>query len=125
MKELTGILLALGLLGGASALAVQAGDRQTVVSPPDAVAEELVRALVNQRFDPARAYLADPDGVTEAQLRSLAEALGDPTTIEAELVRASSSRALAIVRTSTAEHSDAHTFALVFDRDWKVDLGIR
>jgi hypothetical protein len=123
MKELLAVLLAFGLLLGASALAVESlGDRQTVVSPPDAVAEELVRALVNERFDQARAYLAEPETVTDDQLRALAASLGDPTTIESELTEAGRERALATVTTSSGARSQAHRFALVFEGDWQVDL---
>lgn len=123
MKELLGVLLAFALLAGASALAVESlGDRQTVVSPPDAVAGELVRALVNERFPQARAYLKDPEAVTEGELRALADSFGDPTTIDSELVELGQDRARATVRTSSAQDSHAHTFTLVFDDAWQVDL---
>ena len=121
MRQLFGVLTAFALLAGATVLAVERfGDRELFVSPPDAVAEDFVRALVNGRYDQARAYLADESSASYDELRALHEKLGDPSEIEASVVARDDRRALVNVRVSEAERSEAVAFTLLFEKEWKV-----
>jgi 4-alpha-glucanotransferase len=123
MMRLLGILLALGALLGASALATERfDDRELFVSPPDAVAEQFVRAVVSGRYDQARAYLAEESSASEDELRALRAKLGDPSEVEAQTLSRDDTRALATVRVSSVEKSEAVSFTLVFDEEWKIDL---
>lgn len=114
MRRLFGILIPFAVLLGASALAVERfHDRELFVSPPDAVAEQFVRALVNGRYDQAREYLADESS-------SLPAVLDDATEVEAKTVSRDDTRALVSVRVSSAERSEAVAFTLEFGREWKI-----
>lgn len=116
MKELLGVLLASALLLGATAVAVhQFDDRELMISPPDATAEQFVRAIVAKRFAQAKKYLAEP--VSESELRALHEQLGDATEIEAKLLSRDKERAMVNV----SAESNALTLALVFEKEWKVE----
>lgn len=120
MRQLLGIAIAFGLLAGATGLAVERfGDRELFVSPPEAVAEDFVRAIVTGRYDQARPYLED-DSMPEEELRALRAALGDPTEVESKLVARDDARALVNVRVSEAERSEAVAFTLVFEKEWKI-----
>ena len=121
MRQLFGVLIAFALLAGASVLAVERfGDRELFVSPPDAIAEDFVRAVVNGRYDQARAYLEEESSMAEEELRALDETLGEPSKIEAKVVWRDDTRALADVRVSDAEESQAMAFALLFENEWKI-----
>lgn len=127
MKELLSVALAMALLIGASALAVEHfDDRGLFVSPPDAVAEGFAREVVMKRWDRARAYLDDPDSKSNAQIEALQKSweqrVGNPSTIEAEIITRTNEQALANVRMRSARGSEAVAFALVFDREWKIVL---
>lgn len=122
MTRLLAVAIAFAVLLGATALAVDHfDDRELMVSPPDAVAEGFVRAVVNGRYDQARALLAEESSMSEDELRALDESLGDPTEVEAETISRDDERALATVRTSGADESDALSFTLTFDRQWKIE----
>lgn len=124
MKKLLGILLAAAILIGGTALAVQLGDRGTFVSPPDAMAEGFVREIVTKRWDRARAYLLEPDSVSDAELAALEKSweaqAGDPSSIEAETITQDYSQALVTVRMRSGRGSEAVAIVLQFDDDWKV-----
>ena len=114
MRRLCGILIPFALLLGASALAVERfHDRELFVSPPDAVAEQFVRSLVNERYDQAREYLAE-------ESQSLPEVLDGATDVEAKTVSRDDTRALVNVRVSDGERSEAMAFTLVFESEWKI-----
>ena len=118
MKEIAGVIMATALLIGMSALAVERfDDRETFVSPPDAVAEGFVREVVTRRWDRARTYLADPDSMSETEVAAL---LGDPTEIDAALISRTDARALVNVRLKSARDTRVVGFRLVFDREWKI-----
>lgn len=123
MSRLLGVLAALGLLLGGSALAVHAlDDRELVIPPPDAVAEGFVREVITGRYARAREYLAEPESRSDEQLRALRESLGeDPTEVEAELVGRNDEQALANVRVSGGQGSQAVAFTLTFDSEWKIE----
>jgi hypothetical protein len=117
MKELFGVLLASAVLVGATALSIhQFGDRELMTPPPDAAAEQFVRAIVAKRFEQAKKYLAKP--ASESELHALQEQLGDATEIEAKLLSRDEERAMVGV----SAESNALTFALVFEKEWKVEL---
>lgn len=125
MKELLGVTLAMGLLIGVSALAVeQFGDRELFVPPPDVVAEGFVREIVTKRWERAREYLAEPESISDAQLEALQKSweasVGEPTTFEAETITRDDAEALANVRMQSARGSEAVAFALRFDDEWKI-----
>jgi hypothetical protein len=116
VRQLLGIVLALGALLGASALAIERfDDRELFVPPPDAVAEQFVRAVVYKRYDQAREYLA------EGASQSLPAVLEDATEVEAETIARDDERALVNVRMSDGERSEAVAFTLVFESEWKID----
>jgi len=124
MKHLLGVTIPIVLLGSIVAASVHlAEDRELFVSPPDAVAEGFIRAVITCRYDQARAFLADPNRVTNDALR--AWRLGHPDRVEAEIVSRDSRRALVNVRLSSATSSDAFSLSLVFDREWRVEFGVR
>lgn len=125
MKEAAVALLSFALLLGATALAVETfGDRELMVSPPDAVAECFVRETITGRYARARQYLSDPRSMSDDDVRDLEQFIesrvGEPTEVEAELVSRDDQRALVTVRVSAAERSEALSYGLVFDREWKI-----
>lgn len=125
MKEILSVALAVALLVGASALAVgQFDDRETFVSPPDAVAEGFVREVVMKRWDRARAYLVDPDAMSNTEVEALQKSweqrVGNPSMIEAEVVARTDEKALASVRMKSEKGSEAVAFSLVFEKEWKI-----
>ena len=126
MKEIAGVILATALLLGMSALAIERGDRETFVSPPDAVAEGFVREVVTKRWDRARPYLADPDATSNAQIEALQKSwerrLGDPSEVDAELVSRTDEQALVNVRLKSAKGTGIVPFALEFDGEWTIAL---
>jgi hypothetical protein len=121
MRQLLGIFVSFTLLAGASLLAVERlDDRELFVPPPDAVAEEFVRAVINGHYEPARSYLAEESSMPDDELRALQESLGDPSEIEAEVVSRDDTRALANVRVSGGGDSASVSFTLQFDQEWKI-----
>ena len=125
MKELAVVLICFALLLGATALAVETfGDRELMVSPPDAVAEGFVRETLTGRYARARQYLADPDSMSDDDVRALEQSIearvGDATEVEAEIVSRDDERALATVRVSSGQGSEALSYTLAFDSEWKI-----
>lgn len=128
MKELSGVLLITAVLIGASAAAVgPMGDREVFTPPPEAVAEGFFRAVMNSRYDQARAYLTDPEGTSNEALRSLEvrveSAIGDVHDVKADLVSRTDQSALVNVRLKSAHGSEATGTALEWrDGEWRVVL---
>ena len=122
MKEIAGVVLATALLVGMSALAIERGDRETFVSPPDSVSEGFVREVVTKRWDRARTYLADPDSMSNAEIEALQKAWGDPSTVEAEIVSRTDEQSLVNVTLKSAKGSEVIALALVFDGEWKIEM---
>jgi hypothetical protein len=125
MKEIARVLLAMALLIGVSALAIERfDDRELFVSPPDAVAEGFVREVIMKRWDRARTYLPDPDAVSNTEIEALQKSweqrLGDPSVFEAELVSRTDEQAKVNVRLKSAKGSAVLVFGLVFDGEWKI-----
>ncbi|HEX8410892.1 MAG TPA: hypothetical protein VF883_18655 [Thermoanaerobaculia bacterium] len=125
MKESAVALLSFALLLGATALAVETfDDRELMVPPPDAVAEGFVRETITGRYARARQYLSEPESMSNEDVRELEQFIesrvGEPTEVEAELVSRDDKRALVTVRVSAAERSEALSYGLVFDQEWKI-----
>ena len=122
MKEAAIVLIAFALVLGGTALAVDVfHDRELTVSPPDAVAEGFVRGVITGRYTRAKEYLAEPDSRSEDELRRLDEQLGEASEIEAELVSRDDEQALVTVRVSSKDASEAVSYGLVFEREWKIE----
>ncbi len=126
MKEIVGVILATALLLGMSALAIERGDRETFVSPPDAVAEGFTREVVTKRWDRARTYLAGPDSMSNAEIAALQKSweqrAGDPSEVQAETSSLTDEKALVNVTLKSAKGSAVLVFALTFDGEWKIAL---
>ena len=121
MKEIAGVLVAMALLIGMSALAIERfDDRELFVSPPDAVTEGFVREVVTKRWDRARTYLADPDSISNAEIEALQKSWGDPSTVDAEIVSRTNERASVNVTLKSAKGSEVVAFTLTFDGEWKI-----
>ena len=123
MIRLLWVLIALGIVLGASALAVERfDDRELFVPPPDSVAEGFVREVITGRYTRAQEYLSEPR--PEEGLRALQQTLeartGDPSEVEAEVVAQDHERALVNVRVSGGEGSESVAFALTFEEEWKI-----
>ena len=126
MKEAAVALLSFALLFAATALAVETfGDRELMVSPPDAVAEGFVRVIITGRYARARQYLSEPESMSNDDVRDLEQFIesrvGEPSEVEAEFVSRDDQRALVTVRVSAAERSETLSYGLVFDREWKIE----
>ncbi len=127
MTRIVSALLPIVLLWALAALAVHRfDDRESFVSPPDAVAEGYIRAVTSRRYDQAREYLIDPEAVTNDDLRAMQHAfesrLGRPDKIEAETISRDATRALVTVRLSSPKASDAKSVSLAFaEGGWKVE----
>jgi hypothetical protein len=125
MKELLGVVLTIALMLGISGVAVQRfGDRETLVPPPDAVAEGFVREVMTKRWDRARASFDEPDAVSNREIAALQKAwherVGDPSELEAETITRDSDQALVSVRMQSARGSEAVSFALRFHDKWTI-----
>lgn len=123
MKEIAGVVVAMALLIGMSALAIERfDDRELFVSPPDAVAEGFVREVVTKRWDRARTYLVEPDSKSNAELETLQKSWGEPSGVEAEIVSRTEEQASVSVKLKSAKVSVVLAFELVFDGEWKIAL---
>ena len=121
MKEMAAVTVAMALLIGMSALAVERfGDRELFVSPPDAVAEGFVREVVTKRWDRARTYLVEPDSMSNTEIEALQKSWGDPSTVDAEIVSRTDERASVNVSLKSAKGSEVAAFELTFDGEWEI-----
>lgn len=68
-------LVAAVALGAIGAAVFAGGDRQMFVSPPEAVAEDFLRALAGGRYDVAVAYAAPSAGITRREIQRRSDAL--------------------------------------------------
>ena len=110
-----------GILVAVSALAVeQFGDRETVVAPPDSIAEQFTRSVMARRWEPARQYLENPDARSQDDLEAMQQQFGEGEAVEAELVSRDQERALVTVRLPS--RGVVKNFALTFDRSWKITV---
>lgn len=125
MGRLLAIFAAAALVVGITALSVNVfDDRETMIPPPDAVAEGFVREVLMKRWARARPYLVEEmsDAQLEALEQSLESRVGDAMTIEAELLSRDDEQALVTVRLEGPKGSEAVSYALRFDEEWKVAL---
>lgn len=120
MKELVFVAIAFAVLIGGSVLAVETfGDRETFVPPPDAVAEQFARAVMAKRWEPAKAYLQDPESRSEQELEELQRELGEQENVEAEIVARDQKRA--VVSVKVPERNVIRNYSLVFGEEWKIE----
>ena len=76
MKDLLLLVLATAVALGVVAAAVGfAHDTNTLVSPPESVAEQFVRKLAGRRYDVARAHLAEDSPALRARIRTASDML--------------------------------------------------
>jgi len=119
VRELLSGLVLFALFAGASLFAVDViGDRETVVPPPDAVAEQFVRAVGAKRWEPSRAYLQDPRALSDEVLEAMQKDVGEGQNIEAEVVTRDDERAVVTVRVPS--RNLVKNFTLTFDQEWKI-----
>ena len=119
MRELISGLMMFALLAGASFVAVeQFDDRETVVSPPDAVAEQFTRAVMAKRWEPAREYLQNTESISDDELEAMQKQLGEGENVEAGIVSRDDEQALVTVRVPSRGY--VKNFALTFDRQWRI-----
>jgi hypothetical protein len=111
------VTLGVAVLVAATAAAVELlHDRELLVPPPDAVAEQFVRSVMAKRFEPARAYLLEPGSVSREQLEELQSRLGEGENPDAEIVsRDQESATVDVVIKETT-----FTIPLAWDKGWKV-----
>jgi hypothetical protein len=105
MKTIAQLLAVLALaMAVVAAWVFGAGDRQTFVPPPDAVAEGFVRQLASRRYDRVDSYLSRSHRITAAELRWRCDPLwrysGQVNHVDAELVARDAERARAVARVS-------------------------
>ncbi len=119
MRELLSGLIMFALLVATSALAIEVlDDRETVVPPPDAVAEQFIRAVMAKRWEPARTYLQSPEAMSDEELEALQRELGEGQNVEAETVSRNDEEAVVTVR--LPERAVVKNLSLVFDEEWLV-----
>lgn len=119
MREVLSAAIAFALLVGASALAIEKlHDRETVVPPPDAVAETFTRSVMCKRWDQAAEFLEDPRKWSQEELEVMQRDLGQGENVEAETVARDDTRAIVTVRVPA--RAKVMNFALVFDEGWKI-----
>ena len=120
MKELAFVLIAFAVVLGASVLAVETlGDRETFVPSPDAVAEQFARAVMAKRWEPAKAYLQDPESRSKQELEMLQRELGSQENVEAEIVARDARRA--VVSVKVPKRNVIRNYSLVFGEEWKIE----
>lgn len=119
MREIFSGLVMFALFAGVSLFAIESlGDRETVVPPPDAIAEQFIRAVMAKRWEPAKEYLQDPESMTDEELEAMQRELGEGQNVEAEIVSRDESRARVTVRLPS--RGVVKNFSLTFDQGWKV-----
>lgn len=120
MRELLSGLVMFALLAGVSYVAVETlDDRETVVPPPDAVAEQFTRAVMAKRWEPAREYLENPGSLSDEELEAMQREFGEGENVEAETVSRDEEEALVTVRIPS--RGVLKNFALKFDQQWQIE----
>ncbi len=128
MKALVRVVAAMTVAMIVVALVVfAAGDRQTLVPPPDAVGEGVLRQLTTRRYDRVDSYLshARPDWSAAAlrrQFEPLWRYTGTVNQVDGELVSIQGDRAR-VIATAHGDVADARVlFELIREHGlWKVD----
>lgn len=126
MKEAAALAVVTAAVLGLVGLAVfTLGDRETLVSPPEAIAEDFVRALATGRYDVAMQYV-DPDaGISRDEIRGWSDALrSEAGGIQSvDIPEVFHDRDAAIARyavTTTHQTQISGTLRLRFDRSWQI-----
>ena len=119
MRELISGLGMFALFAAASFVAIeQLDDRETVVPPPDAVAEQFTRLVMAKRWDPARDFLENPESLSDDELEAMQKQLGEGENVDAEVVSRDDQEAIVTVRVPSRHY--VKNFALTFDREWVI-----
>ena len=127
MKDLFPVVLvtiaALGLVGASVGVG---HDTQTLVSPPEAVAEQFARKLAGGRYDVAREHL-DRDSPPEREhIRATSDALraraGAISTVDgqADTIEGDRATASAVIRTTQAGDIVMHFVMVRRSGSWRV-----
>jgi hypothetical protein len=127
MKDLLPIVLvttvALGLVG----VAVVVGrDTSTLVSPPEAVAEQFARKLAGGRYDVASAHLEDDSPAMREHVRSVSDTLraraGAISAVDGEpgMIQDDRATASAVIRTTRAGDLVMHFVLVRRAGSWRV-----
>lgn len=112
MKPIMSVLVVMAAALGIVALAIAAGDRQTLVPPPDAVAESFARQMAGRRYALGLRYLSPRlrERIGEEALRRwfdpVRQQLGDVNAVDARLEWIERDRASATASID-AEHGGA------------------
>ncbi|MEK6374422.1 MAG: hypothetical protein AABO58_17185 [Acidobacteriota bacterium] len=126
MRALAGVVLSAAVaLGIAYAVVEVAGDRETLVSPPDAIAEAFYRSIVTRRFEPAADLLSRRSDADRDALRALADEIarndGRVTDVAAEIEERSADRARVTVTLRGERSEEKRDVDLVWEDDaWRV-----
>ena len=115
------MVVALGLVA-ASVFALD--DRETLVSPAEAVAEDFVRALTTGRYDAAAKYVDPHAGYSREEIRSWSDQLRQHGAVEGvEVTPLSNGRQDASVKytvTLVSKQEISGDLRLSFDREWQI-----
>jgi len=112
MKPVISVLVVMAAALGVVALAIAGGDRQTLVSPPDAVAESFARQMAGRRYVLGLRYLSPQlrERIGEEELRRwfdpVRQQLGVANAVDARLEWVERDRASATASID-AEHGRA------------------
>ena len=123
MRSAIFVVVACALTLALNAAAIRAGDRQQLVSPPEAVAEGFARAVVVGRYDPARRHLVHGHGIDVPTLRQqIAQLVPDPYNVEGEMDALDSTTAKALAKVQGRDAAAVLNLTLRFQRgEWRID----
>lgn len=116
------IAAVLGLVAGSI---VGLGDRETLVSPPEAIAEDFVRAMATGRYDVAMRYVDPRSGISREQIRGWSDALraeaGGIYNVDIPDVHRERDEAVARYAVQTTRRTEiSGTLRLRFERSWQI-----
>jgi len=113
--------LALAIIAGA---VFGLGDRETFTSPPEAIAEDFVRALSTGRYDVAMKYVDPRAGVSRADIRTWSDDLrakaGGIENVDVPAVSMQGDSADAIYEVSGTKETVTGQLRLTFDKTWQI-----
>lgn len=126
MKEAAALAVVTAAVLGLVGLSIFAlGDRETLVSPPEAVAEDFVRALATGRYDIAMRYVDPHAGISRDEIRGWSDALrsqaGGIQNVDIPEVFHDRDEAIARYAVTTTGRAEiGGTLRLTFDRSWRI-----
>lgn len=126
MKEAAALAVVTAAVLGLVGLSISVfGDRETLVSPPEAVAEDFVRALAMGRYDVALRYVDPHAGISRDEIRGWSDALrsraGGIQNVDIPDVVHDRDEAVARYAVTTTGRAEiGGTLRLTFDRSWQI-----